>query len=111
MPKIYTITSGAYESGYTTGRNEGYQNGYADGEKAGSETGYGQGYEIGYNAGYSSGQASSTNLWSYILTIGQAPFEFMKDMLNFEIFGVDIIGLVSSLLTAALVVTIIRIFL
>ena len=76
-----------------------YLNGYDD-----AELRHANDYQDGYNAGL-----NSTNvLKDGILTIPDAFISIIKGLLNFNILGINIFGLVCGLLTIALVVFIIK---
>lgn len=88
----------------STDYDNGYNNGYQDG--------YNTAYQTGYNAGidYAS-QLDSTALTIFtgFIDVGLLPINVFLQILNFEVFGINIAGFVSALLTISLVVIIIRI--
>lgn len=105
-------TGGEYNSGYSTGyndglssgKNQGYQNGLKDGEEIG--------YNNGYNAGYEKGSADAGNytFLSLMTAVIDAPVKSFTGLLNFEILGFNVMGLITALLTVALILKIISTF-
>lgn len=94
--------NGDYVDGYTTG--------YQAGENAGYASGSASGYNTGYNAGYNAGLDEGANLWGYVASIATIPFTIFSQFLNFEMFGVNLAGLVSALITAGMIVFLWRTF-
>lgn len=82
---------------------DGYRLGYQAGENAGYASGSASGYNTGYNVGYSAGLDEGTNLWGYVASIATIPFTIFSSFLNFEIFNVNLAGLVSALITAGMI--------
>ena len=80
----------------TNDYNDGYTNGY--------QTGYTDGYNIG-----SSQDETATAIFVGIINIALVPINFFLACLNFEVFGINIGGFVSALLTVAIIVIIVRI--
>lgn len=93
-----------YDNGYSAGYNDGYSVGYGDGSSSG--------YQIGYNDGYEQGAAQDETavvIFSGICSVALLPVNMFLGFMNFEVFGINIGGLVSAFLTIAIVVIIIRI--
>ena len=84
--------SDGYDEGYTNGKNEGYQNGYTDGYTEGA----------GQNS-------TATTIFTGIISVGLMPINFFLGILNFEVFGINIGGLVAGFLTIAVTLIIVRI--
>lgn len=99
---------GYFQSGYQQGYNEGM----AEGETAGETTGYNSGYQDGYSAGYEEGfdtDDTALTIFTGIINVGLLPVNFFLQILNFEVFGINIGAIVSATLTIAIVVIIIRV--
>lgn len=126
--EIYNMGYGVgYESGYMVGNEEGYSEGYNEGYSIGNEEGYSDGYEYGYydgvnagwedghqygykkgwDAGFGAGQndmaETSHTFKEMVFAIFDAPSVLIDSMLNFDIFGINIAGLVKTLITLAVV--------
>lgn len=76
----------------------------ASGFDDGEEYGYGIGYDAGYNSAASDGANTFDNMGKLIWTIVDMPFVLVTQVLNFEIFGVNMTDMVLGLLTIGLVV-------
>lgn len=93
LPAI--INSNSYQLGYDAG----FDSGINQGDKAG--------YNIGYNDGYSAGQADGgvpSIIFSGILNVALIPVNFFLAILNFEVFGINIGGFVTGLMTLAIII-------
>lgn len=89
-----------YNEGYTAG----YDDGQADGFTDGRQTGYAEGIQ------YASQQdQTALTIFTGICNVGLLPVNVFLQMLNFEVFGINIGGFVSALITVAIVVIIIRV--
>jgi len=86
------VYSQGYNDGYNNGKGDGYQHGYNDGLRDGAD------YDD-----------ISLTIFTGILEVGLLPVNVFLQLLNFEVFGINIGGLVTSLLTIAIVVIIIRV--
>lgn len=85
------------------------QNGYA----VRTNTAYEEGRTAGYIAGLAEGQQQDetiASIFSGILEIGLVPINVFLAMFNFDILGINITEFVTALLTAMLVVYVVRIF-
>lgn len=100
---ITTLTD-SYESGYNQGNNVGYTNGYNEGYYQGNTDGYDSGYRVGYDNGYSVGFNDDNNFTELFISIGETPVNTFKQMLNFNILGVNVAQFVLSLLTLFIVI-------
>ena len=105
----------AYEQGYGVGRQEGYSAGWKEGEAEGEVIGYSDGYMTGFaegdtkgydrgkDEGFHQGQTDALNSTStfkdMVFAIFDAPGRLIGSMLNFDLFGVNLLGLVKTLLT------------
>jgi|GEM_PF-6467103 len=102
-----------FEQGYNTGKNECEsthdqikQNAYNEGH----EVGLGEGIQKGY-AEYENERGSALKLKDMIMQMINAPFKIIKEVLNFDIFGVNISSLVFFIISICLVFFVIRFFL
>lgn len=102
-----------FEQGYNTGKNECErthdqikQNAYNEGH----EVGLGEGIQKGY-AEYENERGSALKLKDMIMQILNSPFKIIKEVLNFDIFGVNISSLVFFIISSCLVFFVIRFFL
>ena len=86
-----------------------YNQGYADGVQS-QQNAIITAEKKGYNNGYKTGVAQASNLGNILLGIGGAPVEMITQMLDFELLGINIANLVMSILTAALCVWVIKMF-
>ncbi len=84
-----------YDKGHSDGRNDGYEDGLIDGEAAG--------YDIGYQAGLS----YDTDMGSLVVSILESPMVLIESMLDFDLFGVNVAGLVKVLLTLSITAVIV----
>ena len=113
-----------YNAGYADGRQDGYSNGYADGSQDGYSNGYADGSQDGYSAGYDDAydvayetlrdevenevlQDKETFL-DGLFSIMDAPMRIIRESFNFEIFGINISELVFFILTAVIVVFVVK---
>ena len=95
---------------YDIGYQDGYNAGVSDGNNTGYQDGYNSGYNIGYTEGYDIG-VDVGNDYSFSSLFGaviDTPVTAFTSLLNFEIFGVNILGLVTGLLSLAVIVFIVK---
>ena len=92
-----------YDS-YVEGYNQGYNQGKADGYEEGKKQGYNQGY---YEGAADAGDYSFLNLLTAVV---DAPVTVFVKLLDFEILGWNMTTVVISLLSVALIVTLIAYF-
>lgn len=112
----------AYSNGYSEGYDVGYNVGYNEGVVRGEENAQNPSssiYQTIYGAGYQKGYADATNVYSNqsavantifngIFTVGMLPVNVFLGFMDWEVFGINIGGLVSGLISVAIVVIIIR---
>ncbi len=87
----------SFDSGYSSGYQEGYNKGSEDGNKS------------GYDKGLADGDSSP--LLTLFNAVLNAPINIFRQVFNFDLFGVNIYGLCTSLLTFALIIWLIKRFL
>lgn len=119
LPSNYGA-SGDYDLGYSQGYNNGsrvgYDKGYDAGESAGSQQGYTQGYTAGYtqgetdgyNEGFDDASGSNYTFFSLFGAIADTPIMFLRQLLGFEVFGVQAISILMSMLTGCIVLYLVR---
>lgn len=89
------MMSDSYDIGYYNG----YQLGFDDGDRAGQITGYSHGY-----ADAQSDDSVPSIIFAGILNIAMVPVNFFLAILNFEVFGINIGGFVTGLMTIAVII-------
>lgn len=103
VPYLIGNVNGTYQSGYDSGYSQGRQDGFSDGDQ--------QGYQRGYTEGITYAQdqdQTALTIFTGICTVALLPVNMFLTIFNFEVFGINIGGFISSLLTIAIVVIIIR---
>ena len=103
VSKSTEFTNG-YNSGYTNGMEQGNETGYQQGKEEGLTEGKKQGYQDGYNKGLEEG----ASLNGLILSIAQVPIDFITNCFNVTILGINIAGLITGFITAAVVIWILK---
>lgn len=91
---------------------ENYYTGYNNGLEQGITIGQAEGYEQGKADGIVIGEQRDTgwmNFKSLIFAIFDAPFYVLSTALNFEVFGINIAGVLIGIITLAIVVFILKI--
>lgn len=87
---------------------EGYTNGFQDGYSTGFREGESKGYLNGYVEGLSVGSGGNTAVKNLFGVIADTPIRFLKDMFNFELFGMNVAVVILSCLTAIVMFTLIK---
>lgn len=91
------INGSAYDNSITAQTS--YNNGFREGRE--------EGYEAGYNNGMNEGRVADAGI-ELITKAVETPFNVLTQWLNFEVLGVNVLGLVMSLLAICIVVIIIK---
>lgn len=102
--------SDGYNNGYKYGYDNGYNDGFAEGSSENSTSSYNIGYSSGYNEGYTIG-VNSTHQYTFgkfFGAIADVPILYIRNLLGFEIFGVQAITILMSMITACLVLYLLR---
>lgn len=107
-----------YNEGYSAGYDNGYAYGNSSGYASGEATGYNNGYEEGYLSGYTEGKEYGFQTAgdlavlpkNFINAMFSTPINIFKSLLNWEFFGINLFGVLTSLLTIAVVVFLFRKF-
>lgn len=90
---------------------QGYTNGWNDGNDKGFEDGYNNGYANGVTDGLDSVEIMNPEMFTIfngILNVAMIPINVFLGIFNWEVFGINIASLVSSLLSIAILIIIIR---
>lgn len=100
-----------YNSGYETGKAEGgtgkYQEGYEYGYLVGQDAGYKKGFAAGQEAG---GGGVQLDIPAVISAVPIAVKNFVNTSFGFEVFGINVAGLLSVIMIVALLVYLVRRF-
>lgn len=112
-----------YNNGYRVGKQEGYNSGYESGKAEGGTEKYQEGYEYGYlvgqDAGYKKGYAAGQeagddgvqlDIPSVISAVPIAVKNFVNTSFGFEVFGINVAGLLSVIMIIGLLVYLVRRF-
>lgn len=92
------------------GSNESsYNQGFVNGQNSMQST-INSAREEGYNSGYAAGAQQTSSLGNILLGVGGVPFETLKSIFDFDLLGVNISSLVMSILTAAIAIWIVKLF-
>jgi hypothetical protein len=83
---------------------------YDDVYRRAYDSGYYDGRIYGYNKGVLDTDGASNNLRSLVLGIIDAPFGVLQDVLNFEVFGINISSLVMFFISLSITVFVIKQF-
>lgn len=116
------MTTNEYADGYESGYNNGYNDGNSDGSLEGYDNGYREGYDEGkddgldlgrlqgYNEGYVAGAQSTGNpsFMGLFTSIADTPILMIRRLFGFEIFGTSALAVVFSLLTAFIIIKIVK---
>lgn len=100
-----------YDMGYEEGFNNGFDKGKEIGLQSDDNNAYLRGKQVGYQEGLDYGITQGTTaltIFTGIIDIGLLPVNVFLQMFNYEVFGINIAGLVSSLVTITLIIIIIR---
>lgn len=86
--------------------SDGYDQGFADGDSAGYNRGYAVGSEVGYANGVNS--ADPESLTNTLVAVFQQPFDQIYRFFNFNVLGLNILGLVTGLITIFVVIKVVK---
>lgn len=93
-----------YNAGYSAGNAAGYESGHDDGFQSGLIEGTHQGRQQGYDECAEEVKESKSAIWD----IMSMPFNLLAGILNFEVFGVNVFGAVTAVMTVALVIFVLK---
>ena len=107
-----------WQFGYGQGHNDGYLEGQEWGLTQGSKNGYVVGHEDGLAEGYQNGYLAAEgdmekwgeSWYSMVFSVIDAPVEALTEMLNFNVFGVNLNVFVMSLISLCMVIAVVRLF-
>lgn len=102
----------SYQMGYNNGKNDGYAEGEAYGYTQGDEAGYVRGYQQGASdtqTNFDNYDDTALTIFTGIVDVGLLPINFLLQCLNFEVFGINIGGILTASLTVAIVVILFRV--
>lgn len=85
-----------------------YDSAYAAGRADGVVVGVEEGKTIGYSQGFIAGQEAEDIVGNAVLSVASTPLMILSGMLNFNIFGFNVLGLVLGLFTFVLVLWILK---
>lgn len=97
-----------YADGYDAGSSDGYKEGYQMGLKDGSNGGYQLGYDRGKQDGIQIGSNQSNTLYGMVIAVVDAPINIFKSIFNFDILGINIVGIVFGIITLLLIIYLIK---
>jgi hypothetical protein len=98
-----------YSTGYTLGESAGYSQGSEEGFSQGKTEGYNEGKAYGVNIGIKQGEQSTVtrDFISILGEIAMLPYTAISQIFDFEIFGLNVAGIVFQLITVAIVVVVV----
>lgn len=99
----FVIRSSLEQYNFNQGHDVGYEEGYLDGKN--------EWYQIGYSEGWTDADnvdESTLAIFEGIITVALVPINFFLAIFNFEIFGINLSGFVSALLTVSVIIIVIR---
>lgn len=86
-----------------------YQAGYQNGVQS-QQPAINSARKEGYSSGYAAGAQQASSLGNILLGIGGVPFETLQSIFDFDLLGINISSLVMSILTAAIAIWIVKLF-
>lgn len=113
FPIIAVLPSGTILENRPEGSNLDFQGSYQAGYQSGVQSqqpAISSAREEGYNSGYAAGAQQTSSLGNILLGIGGVPFETLQSIFDFDLLGVNISSLVMSILTAAIAIWIVKLF-
>ena len=92
--------------------NQGYNDGLADNQSNIYDSGYNTGYDNGFDKGIIQGAAEANNysFFSLFGAIFDAPVTLFTSLLNFNFLGINLWSFITSLLTLAIILFVIKLF-
>lgn len=100
--KCFIVRTPLISNDYSTGYNQGYQIGYSDGNRIG--------YENGYRNGVNDTYATDNSFFHLFGAIADTPILMLRSLFDFDLFGINVLVAVLSLLTAIITAWVIRKF-
>lgn len=109
---VNSVSQSQYNIGYNDGYSSGYSSGYDSGTGAGYNTGYAegnkQGYSTGYNDGYEIGFGQTNYLRTTVFAIADTPIRVFKQIFDFNILGINIAGIVLSIMSLFVIIWLVK---
>lgn len=105
---IAADTIGSYNEGKNIGYTTGYNEGFEAGKNAGDKTGYNRGYNAGYTAGRNAPDYSFTE---FFIGLGDAFVTIYTSMLNYEFLGINIAGLIGTIVVIVTILIVVKVVL
>ena len=105
---IAADTIGSYNEGKNIGYTTGYNEGFETGKIAGDKTGYNRGYNEGYTAGRNAPDYSFTE---FFIGLGDAFVTIYTSMLNYEFLGINIAGLIGTIVVIITILIVVKVVL
>ena len=99
----FVIRSSLENYNYNQGYEAGYDEGYDIGKNDGHQEGWLEGFQYADNQ-----DETALTIFEGIITIALVPINFFLAIFNFEIFGINISGFVSALLTVSIIIIVVR---
>lgn len=98
-------------SSYSQGYEEGYNNGLSEGYTEGHQEGYDYGHSVGFTEGYEEGSEQDQTvqaIYSGIIAVGLIPINFFLQIFNFEILGINVAEILTSLFTSCIAIIVVK---
>lgn len=103
-------TDAGYKNGFSAGKEVGYTEGYQQGLDVGYTPAYNNGYADGYTEGFSAGGNNTYTFGKLFGAIADVPIMILRNLLGFEVFGVEAISILMSMITGCIAIFLIRKF-
>nr|DAP12898.1 MAG TPA: hypothetical protein [Inoviridae sp.] len=113
FPTTAVLMSGTFLENRPEGSNLDFQGNYQAGYQNGVQSQQpiiNSARKEGYNSGYAAGAQQTSSLGNILLGIGGVPFETLQSIFDFDLLGINISSLVMSILTAAIAIWIVKLF-
>lgn len=101
-------TIGSFNQGKQEGYNNGYYDGYNDGKTDGDRIGYNRGYTTGFQDGR---QAPAYSFKEFFIGLGDSFVTIYTSMLNYEFLGVNIAGLIGTIVVIITILIVVKVVL
>lgn len=108
-PSLFYVGSdmnGTFDSGFAQGYESAFNT--VDENSASYKSGYDVAKTEWYAKGFAKGENEGKTLFGYLAGVAQAPIDFLKESLSFELLGVSIYDFVCSILTVCALLVVIK---
>lgn len=102
----YDMNDVNYQNIYTQGYNDGYNQGNTSGYSNGSQDGYNTGYQDGHTAGIT--ESNQYNFTTLFGAIADTPVLIVRNLFDFDFFGINLLTVVLSLFTGLILFYLLR---